>query len=115
MKKKLASLREIGGVRFVLNRTASLVMWPLSRAVLLATSVPFILLFGEFLFHVLGMRRSGPRVLSSYRRILIVRLDEIGDVVMTTPLLRELRRNIPHAWITLVVKPDICKDRKSVV
>ena len=36
-----------------------------------------------------------------------VRLDEIGDVVMTTPFLRELRRNLPDAWITLVVKPQI--------
>jgi heptosyltransferase-2 len=46
-------------------------------------------------------------VLEGARRILVVRLDEIGDVVMTTPLLRELRRNAPRAWITLVVKPGI--------
>jgi len=43
--------------------------------------------------------------LSEVSRILVVRLDQIGDVVMTTPLLRELRRNVPQARITLVVKP----------
>ncbi|HXG51451.1 MAG TPA: glycosyltransferase family 9 protein [candidate division Zixibacteria bacterium] len=36
-----------------------------------------------------------------------MRLDEIGDVVMTTPFLRELRRNAPNAWITLIVKPEL--------
>jgi len=36
-----------------------------------------------------------------------VRLDEIGDVVMTMPLLRELRRSFSSAWITLIVKPDV--------
>ena len=36
-----------------------------------------------------------------------VRVDEIGDVVLTTPFLRELRRNVPMAHITLVVKPGV--------
>ncbi len=45
--------------------------------------------------------------LCGMRRVLVVRLDEIGDVVMTTPFLRELRRNLPQAWITLVVKPAV--------
>jgi heptosyltransferase-2 len=34
-------------------------------------------------------------------------LDEIGDMVLTTPFLRELRRNLPDAWITLLVKPAV--------
>ena len=42
-----------------------------------------------------------------FRRTVFVG-SSVWSVVMTTPLLRELRRNIPHAWITLVVKPDIC-------
>ncbi|MEM1995641.1 MAG: glycosyltransferase family 9 protein [Thermoplasmatales archaeon] len=45
--------------------------------------------------------------LSQVKRVLVIRLDEIGDVVMTTPFLRELRRNLPDAWITLVVKPQV--------
>lgn len=42
-----------------------------------------------------------------FSKILIIRLDEIGDVVMTTPFIRELRRNFPKAKITLIVKPQI--------
>jgi heptosyltransferase-2 len=45
--------------------------------------------------------------LSQIKRILIVRLDGIGDVVLTTPFLRELRRNLPKAWITLIIKPEV--------
>ncbi|MDE3083968.1 MAG: glycosyltransferase family 9 protein, partial [Verrucomicrobiota bacterium] len=37
--------------------------------------------------------------------ILVIKLDEIGDFVLVTPFLRELRRNAPRARITLVVKP----------
>jgi ADP-heptose:LPS heptosyltransferase len=44
--------------------------------------------------------------LSHLRSILILRLDEIGDLVLTTPFLRELRRNAPQAWISLVVNPE---------
>lgn len=39
-------------------------------------------------------------------KILIIRLDEIGDIVLTTPFLRELRKNYPNARITLIVKPQ---------
>ena len=46
--------------------------------------------------------------LSRVRRALVVRPDGIGDVVMTTPFLRELRRNLPDAWITLAVRPAVC-------
>ena len=45
--------------------------------------------------------------LLNINKILIIRLDEIGDVVMTSPLLRELRRKYPKANITLVVKPQL--------
>lgn len=38
--------------------------------------------------------------------VLIVHLFEIGDVVMLTPFLRELRRLLPEARITLIVKPE---------
>jgi lipopolysaccharide heptosyltransferase II len=37
--------------------------------------------------------------------ILVVRLDTIGDLVLISPFLRELRRLNPNAWITLVVDP----------
>ena len=41
------------------------------------------------------------------KRILIVRLDEIGDNVLTSAFLRELRRNFPNAVIDLLVKPVV--------
>lgn len=43
---------------------------------------------------------------SQINKILILRLDEIGDVVMTTPFIRELRSNFLKANITLIVKPQ---------
>lgn len=35
-------------------------------------------------------------------RIVLIKPDRIGDFVLSTPLLRELRRSRPDAWITLV-------------
>lgn len=65
-------------------------------------------LLGESLFCLIRMRDGiGMIDLAQVRRVLVVRLDEIGDVVMTTPFLRELRRLLPDAWITLVVKPSV--------
>jgi len=72
------------------------------------TSPRTALLFGEPFFWLLGIQRKRQEIdLSQIKRVLVVRLDEIGDVVMTTPFLRELRRNLPNAWITLVVKPTV--------
>lgn len=48
-----------------------------------------------------------PEHISKYEKILLVRLDEIGDVVLMTPLLREMRSNYPEADITLIVKPQV--------
>ena len=39
--------------------------------------------------------------------ILIIRLDEIGDMVMMSPFFRELRHNYPKATITLITKPVV--------
>src|SRR2546426_1503766 len=72
------------------------------------TSPHVTFLIGEPTFWLLGMRgRRRKNDLSQVKRVLVVRLDEIGDVVLTTPFLRELRRNLPNAWITLVVKPAV--------
>ena len=42
---------------------------------------------------------------SDPRRILLVRLRQIGDVVFTTPALRALRTRFPDAHITYIVEP----------
>lgn len=66
-----------------------------------------VLLFGETFFWSLGRRdKERHTEFRRQKRVLVVRLDEIGDVVMTTPFLRELRHNLPEASVTLVVKPS---------
>jgi len=56
-------------------------------------------LFGPF------VKNSPSTSLTDAKSILVVRLDEVGDMVLTSAFLRELRRNTPAAWITLIVKP----------
>lgn len=72
------------------------------------TSVRVALLFGGPLYRLTGRWRNAREIrLTEVRRVLLVRLDLIGDMVLTTPLLRELRRNLPGAWITLVARPQV--------
>jgi heptosyltransferase-2 len=40
------------------------------------------------------------------RSIIVFRLDQLGDVVLTTPLFRELKRLYPRARCTIVVRPE---------
>lgn len=42
---------------------------------------------------------------ANVRNLLVMRLDNIGDVIMTSPVLRSLRENLPHAHITLMASP----------
>jgi len=39
------------------------------------------------------------------RNVIVFRLDQLGDVVLTTPLFRELKRLYPNTHCTLVVQP----------
>lgn len=64
-------------------------------------------LIGEPFFFLMGMRKGGKLEPENIRRVLVVKLDEIGDSVMLTPFVRELRVGLPQAWITLVVKPQL--------
>ncbi|HBI61548.1 MAG TPA: hypothetical protein DDY31_10115 [Lachnospiraceae bacterium] len=41
---------------------------------------------------------------SQWNDILIVRLDVIGDIVFTTPFIRELRRNFPEGHVSVVIR-----------
>jgi ADP-heptose:LPS heptosyltransferase len=43
-----------------------------------------------------------PRTWHDARRILVVRLDNLGDVLVTTPAIRAIRRSLPQASITLL-------------
>jgi ADP-heptose:LPS heptosyltransferase len=63
---------------------------------------------GQLLFWAMGRPAQKQDIdLSQAKRILILRLDEIGDLVMTGPFLRELRRLLPSARITLMVQPSV--------
>lgn len=42
---------------------------------------------------------------TSVRNLLVMRLDNIGDVVMTSPALRSLKENLPEAKLTLMASP----------
>ncbi len=39
------------------------------------------------------------------RRVLVVRLDNLGDVLVTTPAIRAIRQTLPAAMITLLASP----------
>ena len=43
------------------------------------------------------------------RRILVIRLDRLGDVVLSTPVLQALRQQFAHAFIAMMVRPA-CQD-----
>ena len=45
-------------------------------------------------------------MINSYKNILIVRTDRIGDVVLTTPAIMALRRHYPNAKISILVTPQ---------
>jgi heptosyltransferase-2 len=49
---------------------------------------------------------SGPL---SPKRVLVIRLDRLGDVVLSTPVLSALRQHFPHAHIAMMVRPP-CVD-----
>lgn len=46
-----------------------------------------------------------PRGWEGVRRVLVVRLDNVGDVVLLTPALRALRQSLPEAHIALLTSP----------
>lgn len=47
----------------------------------------------------------GARVWDGAERVLVVRLDNVGDIAMLTPALRALRSALPEAEVTLMASP----------
>jgi heptosyltransferase-2 len=45
------------------------------------------------------------RIPPSLRRILIIRTDRIGDMIISTPVIKALRRAYPGAYIAVLVRP----------
>ena len=57
---------------------------------------------------ILGSRASGLKGLrqkDDFKRILVVRTDRIGDVLLSTPVIKALRENYPRAFIAMMVRP----------
>lgn len=50
---------------------------------------------------------SAPDVLADARRILVLKLDELGDFILATPMLRALRAAAPNAQIMLAVTAPV--------
>ncbi len=46
-----------------------------------------------------------PRGWERVRRLLVIRLDNLGDLIMLGPALRTLRRALPDARLTLMALP----------
>ena len=42
--------------------------------------------------------------MADFNKILIIRLSSIGDIILTTPLLRSIRKTYPHSSITYITK-----------
>jgi heptosyltransferase-2 len=66
----------------------------------------FYKIFFDFCFYIKGQRRQKKNTpLPEVQHMLVIQLADIGDVVLTSPFLRELRKHYPKAWIGLVVQP----------
>ena len=52
-----------------------------------------------------GFRSPASGLLLSPKRILVIRLDRLGDVILSTPVLQALRQHCPHAFIAMMVRP----------
>ena len=53
----------------------------------------------------LDLRQPDPRWAAA-RRVLVVRLDNLGDLLMTTPALNAIRQSLPRAALTLLGSPS---------
>lgn len=51
------------------------------------------------------LARAPRRRSNTLRRVLVIKPDHLGDVLLLTPALRVLREQLPHAQITLLVGP----------
>lgn len=61
--------------------------------------VAFIDNIGELFFDKRGEDRS-----EIIKSILLIRLDQLGDVLLTTPAIRSFKERFPHTRVTMVVK-----------
>ncbi|MCX5669504.1 MAG: lipopolysaccharide heptosyltransferase II [Candidatus Omnitrophica bacterium] len=56
---------------------------------------------GEAISVVKGLQNNDPQ----YQRMLIVRTDRLGDVLLSTPVVKALRQKFPQGYISMLVSP----------
>ena len=61
--------------------------------------------FGIPLVCSLGLSRTSAPKIDHFRRILLIQISAIGDVILLTPALRAIRKQFPHARLTMVTSP----------
>lgn len=66
----------------------------------------YLCLEGEILPFIKEISKAKPvmKKTEKWKNILVIRLDVLGDLIMSTAFLRELKRNCPESRITLVVR-----------
>jgi ADP-heptose:LPS heptosyltransferase len=70
-----------------------------ARRLVLAARTPILLVRGLF------RRRTAPPVATLVQRILVLRTDRLGDMVLTTGALLDLKAHFRHARITVLAPP----------
>jgi len=58
--------------------------------------------------NILATKSPSHQVVTSknnFKRILIVRTDRVGDVLLSTPVIKAIRETYPHAYIAVMVSP----------
>ena len=61
--------------------------------------------FGIPLVCSLGLPRASRHNIDTFKRILFIQISAIGDVILLTPALRAIRKQFPHARLTMVTSP----------
>ena len=73
----------------------------------LSTLQIFSLSYKIFLILV-GRRSNSSKInIQNLKNILVIQMVDIGDIILSSPFLRELRRSMPYARIVFVVQPKM--------
>jgi heptosyltransferase-2 len=59
----------------------------------------------EKLAQFLKSEKPEVKLIEYAKKILIIRTDRIGDVILTTPAIKALRQSFPHSFIAMMVSP----------
>lgn len=94
------------GIRIALPRSWKLRLRNASYKAISSAALLILPLLYDRLFRFVGMRRKDLQIdLRQIKSVLVLQLADIGDVVLGSAFLRELRYLLPHAWIGLMVQP----------